>query len=106
VLDLLAAVVVVPLLVALGLAALYAVTVVPFLAALALADRAGLAPGRWAAASLVAVGMGLGLAGLALRAGASWPLALLALAVAFLPAAVLGAGGRIGPAAGRHERPL
>ena len=54
-LDLLAAVVVVPLLVALGLTALYAVTVVPFLAVLALADRSGLAPGRWAAASLVAV---------------------------------------------------
>ena len=105
-LDLLAAVVVVPLLVALGLTALYAVTVVPFLAVLALADRSGLAPGRWAAASLVAVVLGLGLAGLALRAGAARPLALLALAVAFLPAAVLAAGGRIGPPAGRHEQPL
>lgn len=107
-LDALLAAVVVALLVAAGLAALYAVTVVPFLLAVGLAERRGQAPGRWAGLAVLAVLLALALAALLVRAGAPRTLAFLPLALAFVPAGALrtGAADRLGAAAGRHARRL
>ena len=61
-LDLLLAAVVFPLLVALGLALLAAVTLVPFVVALQMADSRRFSTTRWGAVALAASGVGLLLA--------------------------------------------
>jgi hypothetical protein len=107
VLDALVAAVVVALLVAVGLAALYAVTVLPFLVTVDLAERRGCSTGRWAGLSLVAVVVAVGLALLGLLAGAPRPLLVLVPVVAFSPAVVLALRSEsLGGRAGRHESPV
>ena len=102
-LDALLSAVVVAVLVALALAALYAVTVVPFLVVVGLAERRRLSTSRWAGAALVAVLLGLALALLAWRADAPRPLQVLPLLLGFAPALALGLDRA---PAGRHESPL
>ena len=95
--------------VALVLAALYAVTVLPFLLTLAAAERSGLSTGRWAGISLLAVVLALGLALVLARSDAGRLVALLPLALAFLPvpaARLLAGDERWGGRAGRHESPV
>jgi len=107
VLDALVAAVVVALLVAGGLAALYAVTVVPFLVTVDLAERRGCSTGRWAGVSLAAVVVALVLALAGVLAGVSRPLLVLALAVGFVPTGVLALwSDSLGGRAGRHESPV
>jgi hypothetical protein len=106
-LDALVAAVVVALLVALALAALYAVTVVPFLVTVDLAERRGCSTGRWAGLSLAAVLVAVAVALAGLLAGAPRPLLALALAGGFLPAVVLALrSDALGGRAGRHESPV
>ena len=107
--DLLASLVVFPLLVALGLAVLYALTVVPVLLSLAMAERRGFSTGRWAGLALLGVLLGLGLAAVAVRADAPRVLQVVPLALAF--AAPLGlwllqGTEAVGGRAGRHESPV
>lgn len=61
-LGVLAAAVVVPLLVVLGVVLLCAVTVAPFVLACDMAERRGFSPARWGAVSLVASAIGLSIA--------------------------------------------
>ncbi len=106
-LDALVAAVVVALLVALALAALYAVTVVPFLVTVDLAERRGCSTGRWAGLSLAAVLVAVALSLGGLLAGAPRPLLVLALAGGFVPAVVLALrSDTLGGRAGRHESPV
>ena len=106
-LDAVVAAVVVAMLVAAGLAALYAVTVVPFLVTVDLAERRGCSTGRWAGLSLAAVLVAVGLALGGLLAGAPRALAVVALAVGFVPAVVLALRSEaLGGRAGRHESPV
>ena len=103
--DALVAAVVVGLLVALALAALYAVTVVPFVVTVDLAERRGCSTGRWAGLSLAAVLAGVGLAAAGVLAGR--PVLVLALVLGFVPAAVLALRpDLLGGPAGRHESPV
>ena len=106
-LDAVVAAVVVALLVAAGLAALYAVTVLPFLVTVDLAERRGCSTGRWAGLSLAAVVVAVGLALVGLRTGAPRPLVVLVLGFAFVPAGVLALRADVlGGRAGRHESPV
>ncbi len=106
-LDALVAAVVVALLVALALAALYAVTVVPFLVTVDLAERRGCSTGRWAGLSLAAVLVAVALALAGALAGAPRVLLLGAPAVGFVPAVVLALrSDTVGGRAGRHESPV
>jgi hypothetical protein len=107
VLSALVAAVVVALLAAAGLALLYAVTVLPFLLTVDLAERRGCSTGRWAGLSLAAVLAAVALAAAGVLAGAPRPLLVVALAVGFVPLAVLGLrSDEVGGRAGRHESPV
>jgi hypothetical protein len=107
--DLLLAAVVFPLLVAVGVALLAAVTVVPFVVALQMATTRRFSPTRWGALSLAASLLGLGLA-LAFWGSASIPTAAALLPLVFTWAApgalwvLTGQEALIGGRAGRHER--
>ena len=106
-LDALVAAVVVALLVAAALGALYAVTVVPFLVTVDLAERRGCSTGRWAGLSLAAVLLAVALVLVGLLTGAPRPLLVVALAVGFVPAVVLALrSDSLGGRAGRHESPV
>ena len=106
-LDALVAAVVVAVLVAAGLAALYAVTVVPFLLTVDLAERRGCSTGRWAGLSLAAVLAAVALAAAGVLSGAPRPLLVVALAVGFVPLVVLALRSEeVGGRAGRHESPV
>ncbi len=106
-LDALVAAVLVALLVAAGLAALYAVTVVPFLLTVDLAERRGCSTGRWAGLSLVAVLAAVALTAVGALGGMPRPLVVLALAVGFVPLVVLARrSDDVGGRAGRHESPV
>ena len=102
-LDALLAALVVAVLVALAVGALYAVTVVPFLLVVGRAERRGLSTSRWAGVVLAAVLLGLALALLAWRADAPRLLQALPLLLGFAPALALGLDRT---RAGRHESPL
>lgn len=103
--DLLLALLVSTVVVAVALAALAGVTVVPFVVALHLAAARALSAARVGTAAAMGVLLGLGLAGALLLRGAPAVLALLALALTWaVPVALrpLGAPSLAGRA-GRHE---
>ncbi len=107
-LDLLLAAIVLPLLVAVALAALAGLTLVPFVVALELAERRRFSTTRWGAVSLAASVLGLGFALLVLRSDSVPPaVALPGVLLTWLAPVllrVLGpAGTALGGRAGAHE---
>ena len=106
--DLLLAVLVFALLVALGLALLAAVTLVPFVVALRMADARRFSTTRWGAVTIVASLVGLGLALLFVRSDTLPSIAaLLPLTVTWAGPGALwlltGEEELVGGRAGRHE---
>jgi hypothetical protein len=104
--DLLLALVAVPLLVALGLAALSAVTVVPFVLSLRTAEARGFSEARWGALALAASVVGALLALVVLLSDAPTWGVLPPLVLAWAgPVALWATSGseRIGGRAGAHE---
>ena len=108
--DLLLAALVFPLLVALAVALLAALTLVPFLVALQMADARRFSTARWGAVTIVASLLGLALALLVARSDSLPALAvLIPLAVTWAGPAALrlltGEEELVGGRAGRHEQP-
>ncbi len=103
--DALLATAVAVLLAALALAALGLLTVVPWSVTVGLAERRGLGPVRWGAASAACGVVGTLVAVQALRTGPRPVAALLGVAAAWAaPLALRAAGpGRLAGARGRHE---